>query len=194
MTRPLRFEPFDAEPVAAAPDPGPSAEWRAGHARGLADAAESEARRRVVVEEAAIAALADLAFTWAEARAAVLAALAPFFRALADRLLPELAGEAFPLHLVEALARVAAADVATAPELHLSPEDAARVASLLAAAPPVRVTPDPALGPGQARLGRGPAETALDTPALVAALREVLAAFGDATDPTPPAQGRLDHG
>lgn len=195
MSRPPRFEPFDTETGAASAD-APSAEWRAGHASGLAEAAESDARRRAVAEEAALAALADLAFTWAEARGAVLAALVPLFRELADRLLPALAGEAFPLHLIETLSRVAAQDVSTAPELHLSPTDVARVAPLLASAPPLRVSADPALAPGQARIGRGMGETVLDTPALVAALAEILSAFGDAadTDPVPPKQGQRDYG
>lgn len=195
MSRPPRFEPFDPESDAA-DGAAPSAEWRAGHASGLAEAAESDAHRRAVAEEAALASLADLAFTWAEARAAVLSALVPLFRALADRLLPALAGEAFPLHLVETLARVAAQDVATAPELHLSPEDVARISPLLASAPPLRVTTDPSLAPGQARIGRGMGETVLDTPALVAALAEILSAFGDAARDLPPSpqQGQRDHG
>jgi hypothetical protein len=193
MTRPLRFEPFDAAPVGAAAAE-PSADWRAGHARGLADAAESDARRRALAEEAAVAALSDLAFTWAEARAGVLAALVPFFRVLAERLIPGLAGEAFPLHLVEALARAAAEDVPTMPDLTLAPEDVARVAPLLAGAPPVRVTPDPALAPGQARIGASMGETALDTPALVAQVAEIVAAFEDAALSSPSPQGRRDHG
>ena len=193
MTRPLRFEPFDAAPVAPA-GAEPSPDWRAGHAQGLAEAAESDARRRALAEEAAIAALSDLAFTWAEARVAVLAALAPLFRGIAERLLPELAGEAFPLHLAEALMRAAAVDVATAPELQLSPEDAVRITPLLASAPPIRVTTDPALAPGQARIGRGAGDTVLDTPALLSAFREIIAAFDDAADPSPSHQGRRDHG
>lgn len=193
MTRPLRFEPFDAAPVAQA-GAEPTPEWRAGHAQGLAEAAESDARRRALAEEAAITALSDLAFTWAEARAAVLSALAPLFRGIAERLLPELAGEAFPLHLAEALMRAAAVDVATAPELQLSPEDAVRITPLLASAPPIRVTTDPALAPGQARIGRGAGDTVLDTPALLSAFREIIAAFDDAADPSPSQQGRRDHG
>jgi hypothetical protein len=193
MTRPLRFEPFDTGPVAPARDE-PSADWQAGHARGLAEAAESDARRRALAEEAAIAALSDLTFTWAEARAAVLAALIPFFRALADRLIPDLAGEAFPLHLAEALGRAAAADVAAAPELHLSPEDILRVSTLLASLPPIRVTPDPALAPGQARIGHGAGQTVLDTPALVAALHDIIAAFDDGAAPELSQQGLSNHG
>lgn len=188
MTRTLRFEPFDGTPVAAEP-PGPSADWLAGHARGLADAAETDARRQAIAAEAALAALGDLAFTWAEARSAVLGALVPFFRTLGDRLVPELAGEAFALHLLDTLCHAAAADVAEAPDLQLSPADAARVGPILTHAPPVRVVSDPALAPGQARLAAGGGETALDTPALVAALREVLAAFDDGASRSAPADG-----
>jgi hypothetical protein len=193
MTRPLRFEPFDAAPVSPAAAE-PSAEWQAGHASGLAEAAESDARRRLLAEEAAVAALSDIAFTWAEARAGVLAALVPFFRVLAERLIPGLAGEAFPLHLAEALSRAVAGDVPAIPDLHLSPGEVARILPLLTDAPPVRVTPDPALVSGQARIGAATGETALDTPALVAALAEIVAAFEDAAQPSPLPQGRRDHG
>jgi flagellar assembly protein FliH len=203
MTRPLRFEAFDGAPVAAAP-PGPSPDWLDGHARGLADAAETDARRQAVAAEAVLAQLGDIAFTWAEARSALLGALVPFFRALGDRLVPDIAGEAFGLHLLDTLCRAAAADLPEVPDLHLAPDDAARVAPLLTHAPPVRVIADPALASGQARLAAGGAETALDTPALVAALREVLAAFDDAAGAPAPAdapptsvhqtEGRRSHG
>jgi hypothetical protein len=193
MTRPLRFEPFDATPVVSA-STEPSPDWRAGHARGLADAAESDARRRALAEEAALSALADLAFTWAEARAVVLGALVPLFRALGDKLVPALAGEAFALHLIETLAGVAAVDVAAMPDLRLSPQDAALMAPILAQAPQVRMEQDPTLVPGQARITCGGAETALDTPALVAGLREILAAFEDASNQSPLPEGRRDHG
>jgi flagellar assembly protein FliH len=187
MTRPLRFEPFDgmpAPPVHA----GPSADWLAGHAQGLAEAAASVEHRRAVAEEAALAALSDIAFTHAEARAALLSALVPFFRTLADRLLPEVAAAAFPLHLVEALSQAAAADASAVPDLQVSPADAALVAPLLAAAnlTSVRLLPDPALAAGQARLVHGDGATALDAPALVAALGEVIAAWLDAAEPSHP--------
>jgi hypothetical protein len=193
MTRPLRFEPFDASPVAPV-SLEPSADWRAGHACGLAEASEGDAHRRALAEEAALAMLADLAFTWAEARAGVLGALVPLFRALGDRLVPDLAGAAFPLHLCDALLRAAAEDVAAVPDLCVCPEDAARLAPILTHAPPVRLVPDPALESGQARIACGGVETALDTPALVAALCEILAAFGDRSDHSLQPEGRRDHG
>jgi hypothetical protein len=189
MARPLRFEPFDASPVTPVPQ-GPSDDWLAGHARGLSDATEAAAVRRAVAEEAALAALGDLSFTWAEARATVLASLVPFFRSLSDRLLPEIAAGAFPLHLVDELSRAAARDIATAPHLRLSPADMVLVAQLDLGG--VRLTADPTLSPGQARLGHGAGSTLLDTPALLAALQEVTAAFLAAADPQ--TEGHRAHG
>jgi hypothetical protein len=196
MTRPLRFEPFDAEPVAPAPA-GPSEDWLAGHAAGLAEATESDARRRALAEEAALTAFADVAFTWAEARAGVLASLGPFFEVLAARLVPEIAGEAFTLHLVETLARAAAEDIPTSPGLALSPSDARHLGPVLTATmPDIRLGADPGLADGQARILRDGRETVLDVPALVAALREILAAWSDDTgdDARLQKQGLMDHG
>lgn len=196
MTRPLRFEPFDAEPVAPVPE-GPSEDWLAGHAAGLAEAAESDLHRRAVAEEAALTALADVAFTWAEARAGVLAALSPLFRALADRLVPELAGEAFALNVLDALDRAAAEDVPAAPALAVSAEDADHLGPILdRAVPGLRLSVDPGLSSGQARIARDETETVLDTPALVAALRAILSAWGDVReeDTRFHQQGVMDHG
>jgi hypothetical protein len=196
MTRLLRFEPFDAEPVAPA-QVGPSEDWLAGHAAGLAEAAESDARRLALAEEVALTALADVAFTWAEARAGVLLALVPFFRTLAERLVPELAGEAFVLHLVEALRMSAAADVPSMPDLAVSPDDARYLGPIIEKAMPgVRLGADAGLTRGQARLASDKTETVLDTPALVAALREILAAWVDDRGDTAQfvEQGLRDHG
>jgi hypothetical protein len=198
MARLLRFEPFDDRPVTV--DPGPTEDWRAGHAQGLAEAAAAAQLSEAATAEAALAALGDLAFTWAEARGAVLGALVPFFRALSERLLPDLAADAFMLHLVAELSQSAAADVPPAPGLALAPDDVARVMPLLDAAQlaGIRLTPDPALAPGQARILRGNGGTALDMPALVAALQEVIAAFlaeADTTAPErPETEGQLAHG
>lgn len=197
MARPLRFEPFDATPVAVVPT-GPSDDWRAGHAQGLADAAAATAAQRAEAEDAALSALGDLVFTWAEARAALLAALAPFFRALSDRLVPEVAAAAFPLHLIEELARTAAVDLGAAPELAVSPDDAALLRPLLAAAgfSGVTIVEEASLDRGQARFGCGPGTTVLDTPALVAGLQEIVAAFLHASDTSLShhSQGDTAHG
>ncbi len=203
MARPLRFEPFDLVP-APAPPAGPSEEWLAGHAQGLADAAAAAAQARSAREEAALSALGDVSFAWAEARATVLASLVPFFRMLTERLIPELAAGAFPLHLIETLARTVADDVASVPEIGLAPADAQAVMPLLAAAGfgAVRIVPDSTLQPGEARLRQSSLTTALDTSALVGALQEVVAAFLAAADPTASPdnseisvpEGQLAHG
>ncbi len=203
MARLLKFEPFDLEPVPLAPS-GPSEDWLNGHAQGLADAADAAAQRKLAAEESALAALGDIAFTWAEARATVLASLVPFFRVLTEKLIPELAAGAFPLHLVETLAGAAAADVDTVPEVGLTPAAAQAIMPILAAAGfgSVRIVPDKTLQPGEARLRQSSLTTVLDTPALVAALQEVLAAFLAAADTSASPgtienqvpEGKLAHG
>lgn len=203
MARPLRFEPFDLVPEPAEPA-GPSEDWQAGYAQGLADAAEAAAQARSAQVEAALSALGDIAFAWAEARSAVLASLVPFFRMLTEKLIPELAAGAFPLHLVETLARTVADDVAGVPEIGLSPAEADAVMPLLAAAGfgGVRIVADPTLQSGEARLRQSSLTTVLDTAALVSALQEVVAAFLAAADPAaspetsefPVPEGQLAHG
>jgi hypothetical protein len=95
-------------------------------------------------------------------------------------------------------------DVGTIPEIGLSPAEAQAIMPILAAAGfgSVRIVPDTTLQSGEARLRQSSLTTVLDTPALVAALQEVVAAFLAAADPAavPENQehqvpeGKLAHG
>ena len=72
-----------------------------------------------------------------------------------------------------------------AAEIGLSPAEAEAITPILAAAGfgAVRIVPDTTLQPGEARLRQSSLTTVLDTPALVAALQDVIAAFLAAADP-----------
>lgn len=195
MIRPLRFEPFEPE-TGPAVEPGPSADWREGHAQGLADAAASDMRARAAREEAALASLADLQFTWTEARASVLGALAPFFRTLADRLLPELCDDVVAANLAAVLSRAAVGDVPSLPDIMVNPDDAERLGRLLAGSPlpNVRLRQDPTLAPGQVRIGRAGDDTMLDMPEFLAELREIVSAWPTLRDEMKPQEERLHNG
>ncbi|MBI1417353.1 MAG: hypothetical protein GC146_09035 [Limimaricola sp.] len=183
----LRLEDFDLPRATPADDgpPPPSPEYLAGHAAGLADAAAAQAAQQAGLTEAALRLLNDLAFTHAEARGHVMAALRPLFAAIASRLLPEMAHVVLGAHLAEGLGRAAAAASEVPLVLHLHPDTASRLAPLLDEVEGLRLVlrPDPGLDPLQARWATGDGETELDLDALVNEIRTVLAAIH------PPSEG-----
>lgn len=182
----LRLEAFDE---AAPPAAGPSADWILGHAAGLAEGiargraealAEAEARGAALAEGGARA-LADLAWTYAEARGQVLGGIAPLVRALMDGLLPPLAAEALGPWIAEAVREAAEADLG-APRVLVHPDALAALAVRLPPEAAHALGPDPALGPGEARVALPGGETSLDVEAALLRLRHGLLPLLDAPE------------
>jgi flagellar biosynthesis/type III secretory pathway protein FliH len=180
----LRLESFDL--ADEAPRPGPSADWLAGHAEGLAQGiaegvAQAEAEGAHLSRELA-AALQDAAFSFAEARAQVLASLGPLVETIAARLLPALAAEAVGPWLRAEVERAARADAAQPVALQVHPSRLEAVRACLPPGAAQRLVADPALGPHEARLAFPARESALDLDACLAAIREALAALTEPQD------------
>lgn len=178
----LRLEDFgDLADPAPEPPPGPSPDWLAGFAEGR-EAGAADARARAEEEGAALSAalartLEDAAWTYAEAREAVLASLGPLLSTLLDRLLPGFAAEALVPRLVEMALAAARTDASRPVAIHVAPARAAALRLALASAGAhATVESDPALGPDAARLGHGGRETSLDLAACLASLHEACAA------------------
>ncbi|MBW7920956.1 MAG: hypothetical protein H3C51_02525 [Rubellimicrobium sp.] len=182
------FECFDS-----AADPGPATpgeDWLAGHAAGLAEGlAQAEAAQDALRHDTARA-IADLGLTFAEARADVLARLAPLFATLAERIVPRILDATLGAALLDELTAAAGADSDGPLTLHVAPDDLPAVRAILPLVPgtPATVTADTRLAPGQVLVGRGDAATSLDLARLGSAISDALAAVSD------PFHERTDHG
>ena len=175
-TASLTFECVDlAEPD----DPAtPSPDYAAGHAAGLAEGKAAAAADHGMLQDAAVQALSDMAFGYAEARQHILAGLRPLFTVLIDRLVPEIAAAALIPQVVEM--RMAAAEQARREviEIAVCPAHVAALTTVAAdcGAMPVRIVTDPDLGPLMARWQSAGSATLLDLGAAVATITSALAA------------------
>lgn len=181
MTRSLALEAFDLAPQPPVEHPGPSDDWKSGHAEGLADGLAMAELRQTMLAETVVQAIADLSFTYAEARAQVLMSLRPLFAAIMSRLLPDIATAALLPHVVDLLAEAAQADSAMPVAITVHPSLQGGLAQVLASAgtPMPKIQPDPNLGLGQVILRHGGSETALDLDGLVTDITAVLASILD---------------
>jgi hypothetical protein len=159
-----RFDDLASDPHVPGP---PSDDWQAGHAAGLAEAESSLALKQTVLRDALVQSVADIDFHFAEARAHLLGSLGPLFRAIADGLIPG---------LIQPLQDAAARDLSRPIHICLSPDDLPAVERAVTGLhmPKLRLTADGGLAPGQACLMAGAAETVLDVPALISAIRAAL--------------------
>lgn len=122
MTRALKLEDFATQmppPSAsqvtqplqneAAPEPTDDtmAAFEEGYRNGWEDCAKAEAEAHRKIGADLVANLADVALTYAEARADVLAALGPLFEEIAAQLLPRLAAEAVAPTVIAELRAIA---------------------------------------------------------------------------------------
>lgn len=192
----LLLESFD--PPEQTESSGPSAEWLAGHAAGLAEgiaqeAARAEAEGTRISQELATA-LQDAAFTFAEARAQVIASLGPLIEVIVARLLPALAAEALGPWLRVEVERAARADAACPVTIHVHPSRLDAVRACLPPGAAHRLSPDPALGPHGARLSCGTRETALDLDACVAGIRAALSNLAETPVLSEPQDQKACHG
>ncbi len=178
----LRLESFEDLPLAPPEPAGPTPEWLAGHAAGREEGA-AEARAAMAAEGAALSralaqSLEEAAWSYAEARAAVLHSLAPLLEAVLARLLPAAAGPSLLPRVLERLMAAAEADSRAPLAVHVAPAQAEALRRLL---PPAgahaAVVADASLGPHAARLHLGGRESALDLDACLLALREGLGAL-----------------
>jgi hypothetical protein len=168
-----RFDDLASDPHVPGP---PSDDWQAGHAAGLAEAESSLALKQTVLRDALVQSVADIDFHFAEARAHLLGSLGPLFRAIADGLIPGLIQPLLVARIAADLQDAAARDLSRPIHICLSPDDLPAVERAVTGLhmPKLRLTADGGLAPGQACLMAGAAETVLDVPALISAIRAAL--------------------
>lgn len=181
------LECFDEAPS----ETGPGEEWLAGHAAGLDEGRACVHAESAFLQEETARAIADLTLTFEEARAHILARLAPLFTALAETAVPLILRETFGASLLDELMRAARADAEAPLELLVAPEDEAALVAVLSHTPGTQVIlhTDPRLASGQIIIeGGGSAATSLDLVRLGHGISEALAALAE------PVKGHKHHG
>ena len=149
--------------------------YRAGWDDCAAAAEEDQTRLRSDVARS----LQTLSFTYEEARAHLLAALAPLLRDMTDRILPEIARDSIGLAVAEALVPLAAAMPPPPVTLVIAPAARAVVDAALdgASTPPLRIEEEPSLLPAQAWLRFDDRSEQIDLDGALEAIRAAVAAF-----------------
>lgn len=171
-----------AAPGTPVPDAAREAErlaaYESGYRSGWDDclAAEAENTRRVGAELARN--LADLGFTYHEARAQLLAETEALIAAFLRTVWPRLAASALAGRLRDDLAELAGKALDVPVEIVISPADAPTVRAFLTATAtfPVDLVEEEALAEGQAHLRFGRTERVYDMTGLADRLCEVIAA------------------
>lgn len=186
-----KLEVFDAGPRAQSDpvvvlDQGALEEERLaafdkGYAAGWEDAAASQAEDQSRMRADLARHMQSLGFTYHEARAHVLKALAPLLTQIVDRILPEMARESLAPVVLEAVMPVAE-DLAEAPlALVLNPAARPAVEALLDRATgfPLTIREEPTLGEGQVYFRLGDSETRVDLDRVVAEISAAVRGFFD---------------
>ncbi len=172
------LECFDSAPA----DRRPGEEWLAGHAAGLDEGRARVRAEAAHLQEETARAVADLALTFEEARAHVLARLAPLFAVLAETAVPLILRESFGAAVLDELSRAAQTDAGAPLALLVAPEDAATLEAVLQLAPGTQVSlrVDPGLASGQIIIeGGGSGATSLDLARLGHGISEAFAALAE---------------
>ncbi len=155
-----------------------------GYSAGWSDAAKAYTEDRTRADMTLAASVSDMAFTFHEAQAAMLKALAPFLSQLVDTVLPELARQGIGLQVREALMAALTRDQPQEAIISARPDtlEAIRRAIPDPAPMPLRLQSDPDLAEGQVILRIGHREQEINIDALLIQIRNAVAAFF-ATEP-----------
>lgn len=180
QTARILFEKFDIAGDAASA--GPSAEWMAGHAAGLAEghaAAQTEARQdQSRLQNDLVQSVSDMTFVYAEAEQAILTHLIPLFSGIGAHLLPGMEQAALAAQLVQNLRDIARDMCPGRITLRVSATDLVAVSHALQGdlRDAVTVTADPALSPGTATWSAGDSIKQINIAAVFAQIQSTLRA------------------
>jgi len=154
--------------------------FEAGYKAGWDDAATAQAGEAAHVSADFARNLQDLSFSYHEAHAQFLAAVAPLLTGMVETVLPDLARQTLAPRLVELLQEKSRelADSATV-ELVIAPANRPAVEPLLegVTALPLTLREEPSLGEGQAYLTAGDQETGVDLDEVLAEIRGAVSGF-----------------
>jgi flagellar biosynthesis/type III secretory pathway protein FliH len=201
MPQPLRLEEFESplEPADAA-DAGQLAleevrleAFESGYRAGWDDAMTAQAEEQGRLRADLARNLQALSFTYFEARAHVIRALAPLLREMAGRVMPAIARETLPALVAEALEGHAETAAARPMTLVVNPANRAAVEKAVTDSPlPLTLIDEPSLGDGQVYLRFDETEERIDIDAALAAIASAVSDYL-ATQDTPE-QEKRSHG
>lgn len=151
-----------------------------GAAAGRDEAATAATAENARQKAALSAHLQELSFSYHEARSHLLHALVPLLQTVCAAVLPQLARETLALSVAEALSEIIG-DVLEPPVIISLPpaamEPMCELLAAISAAPPLRLEPDPALGPASAGLRFDDQHLQIDLDSVQAAVARALHAF-----------------
>ncbi|MBM7066223.1 flagellar biosynthesis protein [Actibacterium sp. 188UL27-1] len=125
--------------------------------------------------------LADLGFTYQEARAAVLKEMRPLLEGLLSKVLPASTRDLLNHRLLDELAELADKAAHVTPRIVIAPANRSLIEGLLAdqTALPVVIEEEPSLGEGQAYFQFGASEQKIDLDAAFESLSAIISDFFD---------------
>lgn len=153
--------------------------YEQGYAAGWEDAAAAQAQEQTQLRADIARNIQALGFTFQEARAHVLRALAPLLQEVVGHLLPELARESLGPTVLECLMPLAEDMADTPVRLVLNPTARPAIEALLEQATglPVTIAEEPTLGEGQVYLRLGDNETHIDLDRATAQITAAVRGF-----------------
>lgn len=155
------------------------AAFEEGYKAGWDDAAKAQDESEARMAADLAGNLADLSFTFHEARSHVLAAIEPLLKQIVAKVLPDAARAAMP-QIIADIAMQTFGDAASAPVVIVAaPESRDRIEALLPADPgfPIELRAEPTLTGGQAFIRTGGVEQSVDMDATLAAIEGAIADF-----------------
>lgn len=179
----LDLEAFDRERGESDPAPpvnaGELAAFERGHRAGWDDAMATQSDEMARLRAGFGQALADMSFSYTQARAEVLRQIAPVLRTMVEKVLPRLADATFVDRMAEVLGELAARSVSATFEIAVSPANLEAAQALADTPVPggTRIVASPDIGPGQAMIRCALGERAIDIDGLLAAMEDAVMAF-----------------
>ncbi len=172
----------EAAPPALDQDDDRLALFEQGYSAGWEDAAKAHASDQARISADLARSLQAMGLTLEEARAHVLATLAPLLLEVTRNLLPAMARHALPQMIREELGPPAEELAAQPAAVTVNPADRAAVEAVLERAMPggLRLVEEPTLAEGQAYLRRGPQELHVDLAGATAEIGAAIRTFFEA--------------
>jgi flagellar biosynthesis/type III secretory pathway protein FliH len=151
-----------------------------GYQAGWEDCTKSQEDSARHISEDLSQNLSDLSFTYQEAYAACMAAIAPVLEQMVQKVLPQLAHQSLGLRVVELLEAEANLHGNPQVELQVAPANASTIKACLPSAPPlpVKLVEESTLADGQVHLRFGQdAEHEIDMTTVLSGLEDAITSF-----------------
>ncbi|KIC38661.1 ABC transporter ATP-binding protein [Ruegeria sp. ANG-R] len=155
------------------------AAFEKGYGAGWEDAIQAQEQSGAQLGTELSATLSDLSFTYQEALTRMTLSLEPMFQSLIQVVLPETVERGFATRLTEQLCEMAQDQIGQPMQLTVPAGTTEQVEAVLPQdfSPRPRITEDPSLQPGQARLQVGTACSEVDCAALLSSIAAAFDAY-----------------